>query len=85
MNLYLVYRQDDCGYDEYDSFVCTAEDESVARLTHPSGDAYVWDRNWLFGHCSDNTWPAPGKLKVTELGTAAEGVSGVLCASFNAG
>lgn len=90
MKLWHVARRDQCGYDEYDSFVCAAEDEQTARLTHPSGSDHVWTgRTWRHGDgehpYSDDTWPAPGKLKVQELGTAAEGVAGVQCSSFNAG
>jgi hypothetical protein len=36
MNLYLVYRTHYIGWDEYDSFVCAAENEEAARLTWPS-------------------------------------------------
>lgn len=86
MKLFHVARQDECGYDEYDSFVCAAEDEEAARLTHPSGGRHIWiDGVWRDGHWTDGDWPAPGTLKVSEIGIAHKDERGVYCASFNAG
>lgn len=87
MRIWHVRRHDECGYDEYDSFICAAENEEAARLTHPSGSGHNWiNSKWSRnGGWSDDGWPAPGKLIVKELGTANVGVTGVLCASFNAG
>ncbi len=33
MNIYLVERTDDVGYDEYDAFVVSAKDENEALVT----------------------------------------------------
>ena len=37
MNIYLVSRTDDWGYDDWDSFVVAASDEETARNTRPDG------------------------------------------------
>lgn len=87
MKIWHVHRTDQCSYDEYDSFVVAAETEQQARLAHPSGGGDVWTgREWRNGNWKDTSWPAPGKLKVREIGTAAPTEkAGVICASFNAG
>lgn len=80
MNLYLVKLPGSHSYDEYDSFVCCAENENLARRIHPDNDESAWD---------DYTWVKQSetdKLKVTYLGVAEKGIQkGVICASFNAG
>lgn len=94
MNLYLVSRTDDGGYDTYDSFVCTAETEEVARHTYPSS-YYRWfaDEGWAM-ECVDGTlrgegmfpgWVQPSKAEVLLLGTSILTEAKVICASFNAG
>ena len=40
MNIYKVTRHDDSDFDEYESFVCYAENESDARNTNPD-DEYI--------------------------------------------
>jgi hypothetical protein len=91
MKLYLVRRTDDVGYDEYDSIVVAANDETEARNTHPYGSDYkwtgkVWTRhNPVYGRTDDATWADPETLTVEPIGTANEGVAGVICSSFNAG
>jgi hypothetical protein len=86
MNLYLLERKDDGGYDTYDSCVVVAENEENARLIHPCNNDYKWYNNeWVRDNWIDRTWTDPVELIVKELGIANSDVSGVICASFNAG
>ncbi len=73
MNLYLISRTDEVGYDEYDSAVVIAESMAEARKIHPG-----------FGDSS--TWVAPKTLRVKLIGLSRTSKAGtVICASFNAG
>ena len=90
MNLYLLRRTDTIGYDEYDAFVCAAENEEQALSLHPDGGTieeffaadgthYIrnYDFEWYFG-----------KHVVVEcIGKADEKYTKptVILASFNAG
>jgi hypothetical protein len=90
MKLWLLVRQDQGGYDTYDSCVVAAETADAAKLIHPSSRDYVWDsqkEDWFSqkGEWRDDTWAAPSLIVATAIGTASEGISGVQCASFNAG
>lgn len=80
MKIYLVSRNDRIDYDQYDSFVCVAEDENAARNMSP--DSCEWNENW-------NVWIARdrvGELTVKYVGEAEFGEDPyVVCASFNAG
>jgi len=79
MNLYLISQKVNNGYDTYDSAVVAAESEDAARSIHPSGSD--WDgESQMYG-----TWCAKENVTVRLIGTAADGVSGVICASFRAG
>jgi hypothetical protein len=70
MNIYLVSRTDDIGYDEYDSIVIAAKTAQEACSVHPGGDA----------------WQKPEDLKVELIGKAIKGSKqGIVLASFNAG
>jgi hypothetical protein len=88
MKLWLLSQEINGGYDKYDSCIVVAETADDARLIHPDGTC-VWngrhwranpDRDW-----NDNSWAPPECVSAQEVGTADQGVSGVLCASFNAG
>lgn len=95
MKLFFVKRTDSIDYDEYDSFVCAAESEEAARLIHPSRMVeYIWngkfwvDKNYQedeFFVPDNRGWASPHSLVVTEIGEANAGVTGIICASFNAG
>jgi hypothetical protein len=75
MKLYLIYRTDEYGYDEYDEAVVCAESEEEARNIHPRE-----------GCSSLEGWIEPKDVKVSYLGEAEKGwEKGVICASFNAG
>lgn len=79
-NLYLVKRTDEVGYEEYDSMVVAASSEDEARTTHPDGR---WDEEWAgwsWVFISDIE-----SLSVELIGTAKDGLDGLILASFNAG
>lgn len=82
MNLYLVKRTDEnVDYDEYISFVVVAENEAVARATHPS----PWRGEALFDETSTCWSVTKDSLEVTLIGRAVGTIRGIVCSSFNAG
>lgn len=77
MNLYLLTRNDDVGWDEYISMVVAAPDEESARVISPRGQDYQID---------DWDWAPPWLINVTLIGTAVPGVAkGPVHKSFKAG
>jgi len=79
MNLYLISQDVNNGYDTYDSAVVSAVSEDAARSIHPG--EHDWDgKAEMYG-----PWCAKENVTVRLIGTAADDVSGVVCASFNAG
>lgn len=101
MNLYLLSQEINNGYDSYDSFVVAAESEEEARKIHPSEYVtHSTDEKW-YGtrgvapfeeYDTENgnygTWVPRteiDKIKVVLLGKASEGITGIICTSFNAG
>ena len=80
MNIYLVERTDNIGYEQYDSFICITKNEQEARETHPS----EWDKNefewqdWI-------EFSKINSLKVTMIGVSSEQKKRVVLTSFNAG
>lgn len=79
MNLYLISQAVNTHYDTYDSAVVAAESEDAARAIHPSKSD--WDgKAKRYG-----SWCAKKDVAVQLIGTAAKNISGVVCASFNAG
>lgn len=93
MNFYLVERTDKWSYDDYDSFVCVAENEEQAKWLTPD-DYCVWgDDGKLYFQYADGSrekepasfsgWVKDTKdLKVTLLNPTEPKV---ILASFNAG
>ncbi|ANZ49094.1 hypothetical protein FDI85_gp272 [Erwinia phage Machina] len=75
MNLYLLERQDDVGYDEFDSIVVAAPSEAVARATKPG-----WRGRWTDVYCDED-----GVILRCELIGTTHLEAGVVHASFNAG
>lgn len=43
MNIYLIERTDNPGYDEYDSWVVSARSHKQARIVGPYGERYGTD------------------------------------------
>lgn len=90
MNLYLLRRTDTIGYDEYDAFVCAAENEEQALSLHPDGGTieeffaadgthYIRNRDfeWHFGKRAVAKYIGKADEKYTK--------PTVILASFNAG
>jgi hypothetical protein len=79
MNLYLIQQSVIRGYDTYSEAVICAENEEIARNTHPEGHVLGSQQDWF-------TWPSnAADVQVHLLGVAAPDVSaGVICASFHA-
>lgn len=48
MNIYLVKRTDDIGYDEYDSMVVVAYNEESARKLNPNDGYFFKDNKWFY-------------------------------------
>ena len=84
MNIYVVSRTDDIGWDEWDAVVVCAKSEADARIIHPnswaeSADEWSDARGWVADPSSEH-------LSVRLLGPSTEGEErGVVLASFNAG
>ena len=75
MNLYFVQRTDKIGLDQYDSFVCAAEDRAQALAMKPHESVRDGDGTW-----SDN-------VVATPIGVASDLIFAepvVILASFNA-
>lgn len=78
MPLYLISQTENEGYDTYDSAVVVAPDEEAARNTLPSEYA-KWEDHY-------SSWASsPSNVIVKLIGTEVEGLTGVICSSFNAG
>lgn len=86
MNLYLITRNDDGDYDQYDSAVVAAPDEEAAKDLIERNSDYWTNTTWKYvakGLVEEHT-----KLDITIelIGTAkADMPLGVVVASFNAG
>lgn len=94
MKLWLISQSVNNDYDTYDSAVVACETEEEAKHSHPSG-YYKWDEDaWAFQHRSKeqekegrttSCWTDPENVSVQLIGESVDGVSGVVCSSFNAG
>lgn len=87
--LYLVKRTDNVRWDEYDSFVCCAEDEDEARKIHPNGTmCFKKDMSDDYREYFTGAWTDKIEtLEVTCIGIANLSLRNrqVICASYNAG
>jgi len=95
MKLYLISQNQNDDYDTYDSAVVAADNEILARATHPS-EYKVWIEGRVhFKYSNGTIEPESGShdwasdleaIKVEYLGEAKEGTeAGIVLASFNAG
>lgn len=87
MNIYLVERTDNFGYDEYNGFVCIAESENQARLMNPAYDN-KFDNNlyYNFSYPYISDWVQdPNSLKVTKIGKADSNQVKIILYSYYAG
>lgn len=95
MNLYLLTQNESDDYDTYDECVVAADSPEDAALINPRGEVYGERRGtapaanrWRMGVDDGvcGNWAShPRNVSVKLIGTAAEGVRGVVCASYNAG
>lgn len=70
--IYLLERQDEGGYDTYDSLVVCASNEDEAKLIRPD-----------YG---SDSWVSADKITVTYIGVADKSIQkGLIHSSFNAG
>jgi hypothetical protein len=81
MNIYLISQDKNTDYDSFDSAVVTATNKDSARLIHPLNENNPWDG--VDGIYS--SWTDSKNVKVKLIGVSNSNVSGVICASFNAG
>lgn len=93
MKLYLVERTDKWSYDDYDSFVCVAENEEQARWMMPD-EYYIRKEDGLYFQYADGTerkenehnwssWATNlSDIKVTEI---IPDEPRIVLSSFNAG
>lgn len=89
MKLFLIMQEENTGYDTFDSAVVAASDEIEATKTHPEdGSIFKKDKNegaWNRPGYSGTWCKHPDAVTVRYLGVAAKGITGIICASFNAG
>lgn len=82
MNIYFVQRTDGWdGYYEFIDFVISCETEDEARNTHPRKDRWEGRSKWD----GDEWVTSPDNVSVTHLGTAKDGISGIIVARYCAG
>jgi hypothetical protein len=72
MNIYLVKRNDQVGFDEFDAFVVTAEDKSSAK-------------EFARKQVSCGGWPTNAGISVKLVGHSSSKEKRLILASFNAG
>jgi hypothetical protein len=80
--VYLVSQDIVTGWDTYDSFICTAQDEEEARNLYPGGGTL------LELPCFYHDWPGQDQkssIRVVQIGISFVQDTQVVCASFNAG
>lgn len=93
LSIFKVERIKECGYDEYQGFVCVAEDVERALLMHPASNeqhtsesCFEMDSEhgypcWVYRDCCNFQ-----HLQVEKLGIAADHLSsGVLFRDYHAG
>jgi hypothetical protein len=74
MNLYLLNRKDDCGYEEFDALVVAAESETDAVTIRPVNRDTTE---------AGSGWTTPENIAVKLIGVAAPGIErGVILESY---
>lgn len=94
MKLWLIWQDENNGYDTYDSAVVAAPDEESAKKIYPTSRETPGD---IWGPGKDNAWnsswsawaSSPEHVKATCIGETIGMIDAeygrVFCASFNAG
>lgn len=97
MKIFLIERTDAVGYDEYDSFVCVAEDELSAKKMHPENARGYKEPEYFFNEETQEFSPVNNahiyrsklwvkkidSLKTTEV--TLDGERRFILTNFNAG
>ena len=83
MNMYLIWQEENCGYDTYDAAVVRAKSEDDARLIHPGDGEKYTEGAWGDADCED--WATnPKNVHVELLAKRVGGKEELILASFNA-
>lgn len=96
MNIYLISRISDWGYDDYGEAVVIAVNETEAKCFHPNEQEYfdIKENTWKYikdksVSCEDKDafcWTSIDDIEVKKIGTAPNGSKkGVVLSSFYAG
>jgi len=92
MKIYRIWRENDIGWDTYDSAIVIADNEEYARKIHPNGNAVFKFGEWVGN--DDNIkrnyemeWCDYADVEVELLGVADKTYTEpcVVLSSFNAG
>lgn len=86
MNLYLIIRNDDGDYDQYDSAVAAAPDEKAAKDLIERNSIYWTNSTWIRKGGAFIEERTKLDITIEFIGTAkADMPLGIVVASFNAG
>ena len=86
MYLYLITRNDDGDYDQYDSAVVAAPDEKAAKDLIERNSTYWTNRIWTREGGAFKKEHTKLDITIKLIGTAIEEMHyGIVVASFNAG
>lgn len=88
MKLFKISQTVNNGYDTYDSAVVVAECKEDAQRMHPgysdTGGIIPEELlNYVVNNSDFQAWAHPKFVSVEYLGEAADGMQGVVCASYN--
>ena len=86
MKLFKISQTVNNGYDTFDSAVVVAECKEDAQRMHPGGGIIPEELlNYVVNDSDFCAWAHSEFVSVEYLGEAADGMQGVVCASYNAG
>ena len=85
MNLYLLWQEENMGYDTYDSCIVCAENIDEACKIHPA-NFQGFDTIKVDDEMYNNEWAAEENIYCRLIGKADPSIpKGLVLASFNAG
>ena len=85
LKLYLLTRNREWDYDEFDSLVVAAKSPKDAIKIGPDGKDIDWNVPRMEQSCSSH-WEKPGNIVIECIGTAAKSLKrGCVHSSFRAG
>lgn len=86
MNIYKVSRRDRIQYDQYDSFVCYAKDETAAAKMTPYPITYPGDAEEYLYQVNREWTSDPANISVEYVGMCLDAEEEkIILASYNAG